>query len=276
PEPIAALTDSSWVRRSSTGLLLHRLVQAVIREHPHPDRRHPLTTVLTLLHVDLPDDLDLPTSWPRWRQLLPHVLTATDHPAATTPAVAPHTAWLLDHAARYIRRSLYSVDFRPITRPLDRALRIRETLRGPDHPETAATLTQLGCALSDWGRDAAARPVLERALRIAEASRGPDHPDTGTPLIPLGWVLVYLGEPATALPLLERALNIAESSRGTMHPLTADALIGLGNVFQGIGQMDAAQPVLERALTIRRAAYGAEHPWTGSAMTKLGALLVVR
>jgi tetratricopeptide (TPR) repeat protein len=280
-DTIAALTDYSLVRRSNTGLLLHRLVQAVIREHPHPGQHHPLTTILALLRTDLPDDLDLPASWPRWRQLLPHVLAATDHPGATAPAVAAHTAWLLDHAGSYIHMFFSSVpsvsgDFHPAIRLLERALRIRENFRGPDHPEVAATLTQLGFALSDWGHDAAARAVLERALHIAEAGRGSDHPDIGAALVHLGAVLVYLGEPATAVPLLERALNITETSRGNMHPQTASALIRLGVAFQGIGQMDAAQPVLERGLTISRATYGAEHPWTGAAMTVLGSLLIVR
>ncbi len=275
-DTIAALADYSLVRRSTAGLLLHRLVQAVIRESPYPGRRHPLTTVLALLHADLPDDLDLPASWPRWRQLLPHVLAATDHPDATAPAAAAHTAWLLDRAGSYIHMFLLSDDLRPITRPLERSLRIRENLCGPDHPETAATLTRLGLALYDWRQDAAARPVLERALRIAEASRGSDHPDTGTALDYLGLVLVRLGEPATAVPLLERALNITESRRGIMHPQTATVLIGLSTAFRGLGQMDAAQRVMERGLAIRRMTYGAEHPWTGSAMTKLGSLLVVR
>jgi hypothetical protein len=49
---------------------------------------------------------------------------------------------------------------------------------GPDHPDTAWSLTNLGLLLRDLGQLEAARPYLERALAIREKVLGPDHPNT--------------------------------------------------------------------------------------------------
>jgi hypothetical protein len=55
--------------------------------------------MLDLLRAELPEQITTaPHNWPRWRQLLPHVLTATAHHDDTTPTAASTTAWLLDHA----------------------------------------------------------------------------------------------------------------------------------------------------------------------------------
>jgi len=53
-----------------------------------------------------------------------------------------------------------------------RALRIRETALGPDHPDVATHLNQVGWALSALGRAEEAWPLHERALRIRDRSKG--------------------------------------------------------------------------------------------------------
>ena len=56
-------------------------------------------------------------------------------------------------------------------RPLyERALAIREKVRGPEHPDTALSLNNLGSVLYSQGDLAAARPLHERALAIREIS----------------------------------------------------------------------------------------------------------
>ena len=62
---------------------------------------------------------------------------------------------------------------------------ICERVLGPDHPQTAASLDNLGSLLQDQGDLAAARPLLERALAICERVLGPDHPQTAlAPVLP--------------------------------------------------------------------------------------------
>jgi Tfp pilus assembly protein PilF len=51
-----------------------------------------------------------------------------------------------------------------------RALAIREAVYGPDHPEVANDLYNLGIVLRELGDLSAARAALERALAIGEAA----------------------------------------------------------------------------------------------------------
>ena len=49
---------------------------------------------------------------------------------------------------------------------------------GPDHPDTARSLNNLGYLLRAQGDSAAARPYYERALALREQVLGPNHPNT--------------------------------------------------------------------------------------------------
>src|SRR5205823_2005317 len=59
----------------------------------------------------------------------------------------------------------------------ERALRIRENVLGPDHPDVADTLYNLAALYRTQRQVAKALPLCERALRIKETARGPDHSD---------------------------------------------------------------------------------------------------
>ena len=71
---------------------------------------------------------------------------------------------------------------------LERALAIAEAAYGPDHPQVAVTLNNLGNVQEELDELPAARTILERALAIAEAAYGPDHPQVAIPRTNLGIV----------------------------------------------------------------------------------------
>jgi hypothetical protein len=92
-EKVGALVDYSLARRTGAGLLLHRLVQVVIRQHGSDHPADPLPVVLRLLRADLPSEVvTTPQTWPRWRQLLAHVLAATAHHDDARPSDASATS----------------------------------------------------------------------------------------------------------------------------------------------------------------------------------------
>jgi len=269
-ETVGALVDYSLARRSDAGLVLHRLVQAVIRQPApaQPEDPHLLPVVLGLLRADLPAQIwAAPENWPRWRQLLPHVLTATAHHDDANPTAARATSWLLDRAATYKQTHGQPGIARPL---LERALHIRETTYGSDPPEVAGTLNNLALVLRELGEPATARPLLERALHINETAH---HPEVALNLNNLAWVLCDLGEPATARPLLERALHLGETTYGRRHPHVATTLNHLAWALRELGEPATARPLCERALHLYETAYGPDHPWVATALSNFAWVL---
>jgi tetratricopeptide (TPR) repeat protein len=64
----------------------------------------------------------------------------------------------------------------------ERALSIRETSLGADHPKVADALARLARLDLSAGRYAEARPLLDRALSIQQRKLGGDHPDVAATL----------------------------------------------------------------------------------------------
>jgi tetratricopeptide (TPR) repeat protein len=273
---VGVLVDYSLVRRTNNGLVLHRLLQAVTRQTGTDEQPwHPLAVILALLRANLPEDiLSTPDNWPRWRQLLPHVLTTTDHHDDTQPVAAEDVAWLLDCAGLYFFAAGTGSETTATQPLLERALRIRESLYGPNDLQVAATLHNLGMELVDVGYYLAARPLLERALRIREACYGADHPDVADTLTWLADARHELDESAAARPMVERALSIYEASYNPYHPQVADALQVLGRILLRLDTPALAQTLIARALHIREAVYGPLHSWITSCMIHLAEALV--
>jgi hypothetical protein len=94
-DAVGQVIGFSLARRTNDGFTVHRLVAAAIRASlGHAQSETVLTTVLDLLYADTPDEVADPQSLLRWRQLLPHVLTAAvyvgmqDHRSQNTAALA--------------------------------------------------------------------------------------------------------------------------------------------------------------------------------------------
>ena len=60
----------------------------------------------------------------------------------------------------------------------ERALAIDEAAFGPDHPDVAIDLNNLGLVLESQDDLAGAKPLYERALQICREFLGDDHPTT--------------------------------------------------------------------------------------------------
>ena len=86
-----------------------------------------------------------------------------------------------------------------------RSLEAKETGLGPDHPDVAVTLTNLGLVYVTEGRDQEAAPLLERALAIQEAKLSPKSAALNRTLAALAEAYRHLG--------LEDKAQQAESRR---------------------------------------------------------------
>ena len=101
------------------------------------------------------------------------------------------------------------------------ALRIRQKVLGPEHPDTATSLNNLAVLYQDMGEYAKAEPLYQEALRIRQKVLGPEHPDTATSLNNLAALYQAMGEYAKAEPLYQEALRIRQKVLGPEHPDTA-------------------------------------------------------
>ncbi len=251
-EAVAALRTFALVDRETIAderepavatdtIRLHRLVREVAAARPSVEardgaRRALMAALASAYPVGVFND---PRTWPRARRLDALALALVGGDAGVPEGAKEQASWLLDRLASYRRGALAAyAQARPL---FERALAIRETVLGPDHPHTATSFNNLALLLQAQGDLAAARPLFERALAIYETALGPDHPHTAQSLNNLAGLLQAQGDLAAARPLLERALAIYETALGPDHPHTAQSLNNLAYLLQDQGDLDGAR-----------------------------------
>jgi tetratricopeptide (TPR) repeat protein len=191
-ETVGALARASLVTATAEGgLRVHRLVQAVTRDQLDDDQSAAWSRrALSLVAAVFPGQPEDHSSWPVCASVAPHVETVVAHTECYLD-LAVKRGSLLGRLGIYLATS---AEFRAALSVLERALAIFEAAYGPDHPEVARTLTNLGLVQQQLGELAAARATQERALAIKEAAYGPDHPDVAATLGHLGLVQQQLDD----------------------------------------------------------------------------------
>ncbi len=266
-DALTPLVRHSLIRAEGEIVEAHRLVQAVARERMSAEVKVlRVGRAIQLLEAAFPQESYETETWEECRPLQPHA----DHASGLADqcqVAAEQTARLLDRLALFeeYRARLAAAD--AFGR---RALALKENTFGPDHPEVARTLGNLGNVARKQGDLSGARQLLERALRIKEQSYGPGHPEVARTLDNLGNVAREQGDLSGARQLLERALRIEEQSYGPDHPEVARTLGNLGNVAQDQGDLSGARQLQERALRIFEQSYGPDHPEVARTLTNLG------
>src|SRR4029453_6693758 len=131
---------------------------------------------------------------------------------------------------------------------------------GPDHPETADSLSDLAYLYGGMGERAKALPLYQRALKIREKALGQDHPYTAILLNNLAETYRESGDFAKAEPLYKRAIKIWETKLGAKHPNTLSGLSNLALLYQDKGDSAKAEPLYVRVLKIREETLGPDNP----------------
>jgi tetratricopeptide (TPR) repeat protein len=269
-QALGAIRRYSLATVTTETINVHRLVQAVVRHQlDHDQAQEWAAAALRLVRAAFPSDHTDRKAWPRYARLLPHVLAVTQQAQAL--GIEPElAASLLNQTAVYLRARAVYQQAQGLN---ERALALREAHLGPNHPDTATSLSNLALVLRDQGDLDAARTLHERALAIRDVELGPDHPDTVRSLNNLAHVLTDQGDLDGARTLHERALAIREANLGPDHPDTARALNNLAVVLHLQGDLDGARARFERALAIREAYLGASDPDTALTLNNLALVL---
>jgi tetratricopeptide (TPR) repeat protein/predicted Ser/Thr protein kinase len=132
----------------------------------------------------------------------------------------------------------------------EHSLAAYESTLGPDNPDTARALGNVGEALRHLGKLDRALAVIERANAINIRALGPEHLRVAMSEHELAEVLRKLGRNEAALVHAQRCLAIRERALGAEHQLTADALILEAACRIARGDRSQAIAPLERAIAI--------------------------
>ncbi|HEX6732919.1 MAG TPA: CHAT domain-containing protein [Pyrinomonadaceae bacterium] len=133
----------------------------------------------------------------------------------------------------------------------ERALRLFESVEGPEGTGVAGALVTLAWIHNVRSHSQTAQELFERALAIREKVFGPDHVEVADSLSALGIFWMKGGFYTRAETLHKRALEIRERTLGRDHLEVAHSLNNLANLMTYVGNYAAAKPLYQRALNIR-------------------------
>ena len=132
----------------------------------------------------------------------------------------------------------------------ERSVKFAEAAHGPEHMETAASLSELGAQYRALGDHAGAERNLRRAVEIYRATGGFDSHEATQGVYELAVTLLESGDPDGACNEFERVLAIKERLVGGKPEDTADAQVNLARIYIQAGRTSAARELLLRAIGV--------------------------
>ena len=160
--------------------------------------------------------------------------------------------------------------------PATAALEAREKALGPEHPQVATALNNLGVINYLKGDLDKAQQLYQRALKIRERAFGSDSPAVASTLNNIAELHRLRGEYAAADPLYRHSIQSWERSLGPDHTLIALPLTNLAIVRRVLGDYAESETLYLRALEIREKGLGPEHLEVASSLNNLGALYMFK
>ncbi|OWY70805.1 hypothetical protein B7486_14475 [cyanobacterium TDX16] len=162
----------------------------------------------------------------------------------------------------------------PDARPLqEKALETRKRVLGESHPDTLASMHDLGYLMRLQGDIPGAEALLNETLTKCKAALGPDHPVTLITQSTCGGILrlrkQYPESEACWRDVLERRRRVL----GQDNPYTIISINNLGAVLQDAGKLEEAETFFREALERGRRALGPDNPTTLITQNFLGGLL---
>ena len=304
---IAELAALSLVTRQGATLMVHRMVQEVIRQRiPEESRTAWTEMTLALVARYAPIQSDDASTWPAWDLLRPHVAQLLAHAVEQGLLENAAASGLMTGLGMLLLTKSLPVEAEPLMR---KALEIDQKIFDPDSLEVAKCLHNLGVLLKTTGRIEEAEPLLRSAVAIFFERDREWHPDASKPLNALALVLVEgqrwkeaedllrkalaldqeayaiardlhnlaflltaMGRISEAEPVIRRSLEISREVNGKTHPKTARKMQILAGVLRDLGRTDEAEPLARQALEVFEQVLGPDHPLTRSARKDLSSL----
>jgi len=157
-----------------------------------------------------------------------------------------------------------------------RALEVRRTALGDEHPSVAESVTHLGELSSLRGRYDEAEAQLRDALARHERVVGRESAEAAMDLQLLGAVMVDKGDIAQGRQLIEEALAIRRRVLAPDHLDLAESFAGLAYAASRAGDFEEMERWHREALDLLRQALGDTHPRVALALNNLAAAIAER
>ncbi|MQY06528.1 D-inositol-3-phosphate glycosyltransferase [Actinomadura sp. RB68] len=301
------IRDKGLGRLDASGMRLHRLTQAIIRDHTRHQTDAYQTLAADILTTAAPLDSGDTTYWPQWKRLTPHLLatnlyTTSSPPlrqvackaahylivsgqtkAAHTLTTSLHQGWAehlgADHtdtltAAQHRTHALRDLGDYTTAHIISQAtLRHHRQTLGEDHPDTLTSANNLAVTLSALGRDNEALPLDKDAHERRRRVLGEDHPDTLTSAGNLAGTLRALGRANEALPFAQDTYERCRRVLGDDHPGTLNSAGNLAGTLRALGRDNQALPLAQDTHERRRRVLGDDHPDTLTSASNLAGTL---
>ncbi|MBV9141889.1 MAG: tetratricopeptide repeat protein [Pseudonocardiales bacterium] len=206
-------------------LLLHRLVQVVLRNRMTPQRRAEMRHGSHLLLTNLdPNDPVSPKQWPRYQDVLPH--------AEAAKAVECEDPWVRNLVVNLMTFLYYRGDHEEAARLARQAVDVWSEKLGADDPQTLQTAQRLGFYLRTLGRYAEAAELNQRTVELYRQVSGENSEETVSAELAVATDLKDRGDFIAALDLNWKIYQKAKGLFGDDDPITLRAahnlLISLG------------------------------------------------
>ena len=114
---------------------------------------------------------------------------------------------------------------------LSRSLQIRRKVLGPQHPDTLASMNDLGEAIWRQARYPEAEKLVHEALDGRQRTLGPNHPATLASMNNLGLLLTQENRYAEAEKLFRQLLDTQRRTVGPADDATLNVEVALANVL---------------------------------------------
>ncbi len=151
-----------------------------------------------------------------------------------------------------------------------KALALRETLYGKEHPDVASSLQKISGVLNSLGRLTEAETCYRQALAMEQKLLGPTNLAVAQSLGYLGSVLIEQKRYAEAETNLDRSLALRKKLQGEEDLEFAESLTALGNALANQGRFAESEAASRQSLAIYVKQHAYEHPVVIEILDNLG------
>lgn len=244
-DQLVRLVTRAWVRRKWK-LQYTKVIQQLAKVYPFPGHRNRKT----------------------WKEYMPHARVALDDHEQCMD-------WKAEADLLYVVADSYDElgKYAEAEKMHRRALELRKSALGPEHPDTLGIMNNLGLVLHSQEKYEEAGNMHRKTLELRKLVLGPGNPDTLDSMNNLGLVLHSQEKYQEARDMHYQTLGLRKSILGPEHPSALSSMNNLALVLDSQGNYEEAEEVHRQTLEMRKLVLGSNHRQTLSSMNNLALIL---